>query len=636
MGIEKFFNTLKSSYKSKLITEYNFNNKKSTDILFFDFNSIIHKISSQVISDLNYLYKILLICNNYPSQKLIKFFNNKYNDYKSIFHLSIDFIHTPSGILQLINDIKNLDPNIIIIYRIIKSIEYYISNYSDLQFVYLSLDGVPTISKIMEQRHRRYIGEIINHQIFKKINTYNFPDKLSEEYPYDYVKYNQTKFSFKKLNISPGTTFMKQLVKSIKSHTFPINIQINDDTISGEGEYKIINYIRTYPNLFINKKITIYSPDSDMILLCSILNNEVDIIRYDQQQNQDYLLSTEIFKLLISEYITNKNKINQNVIDDVVFIFTIFGDDFLPKLEAIQVNNHYEKILDIYKKIYEEKYIIYSDDNIKKINFKQLQIFFNELQKLELPNLLSMFNIQKSNKYTLDKITPKEYTRKKNSSFNEDPLDEKIINNINKDIHDSNYLEEKYSVKFYLYPKNTFYNKYLINKDNAVKEYINGLSWIFEYYFNNNLNYNWYYPYQKSPFIEDIVEYLNKLSSMPIIEESYPLLLSPIEQAVYTSPIEITDLLSNKYQNMTKKFYKKYNLDNILNKIDSIQCNNSNYLSKCSLLHINHPIYKLSPIEFIKEFRTESTSKEFIKLVKYYEITNDPYFYDILKKKINN
>lgn len=75
-------------------------------------------------------------------------------------------------------------------------------------------------------------------------------------------------------------------------------------------------------------------------------------------------------------------------------------------------------------------------------------------------------------------------------------------------------------------------------------------------------------------------------------------------------------------------------MTNILSKLSSINCNNSNYLSKCSLLHINHPIYKLSPIEFIKEFRTESTSKEFIKLVKYYEITNDPYFYDILKKKI--
>ena len=41
--------------KEKLITSFK---KSSADILFFDFNSIIHKISSQTVSDLNYLYKI--------------------------------------------------------------------------------------------------------------------------------------------------------------------------------------------------------------------------------------------------------------------------------------------------------------------------------------------------------------------------------------------------------------------------------------------------------------------------------------------------------------------------------------------------------------------------------------------------
>jgi 5'-3' exonuclease len=635
MGVEKFFNTLVSSYKSKLITTFN---TTTADILFFDFNSIIHKISMQTVSDLNYLYKILLIALNYPSPKLISFFENKYKTYKDIFYLSIDFIHTPSGILQLINDLTNLDPNIIIIHQIIKSIEMYISNFSDLQFVYLSLDGVPTISKIMEQRHRRYIGEIINYQIIKKISNYKLPDKLSEEYPYDYVKYNKTKFSFLKLNISPGTTFMKQLVKSIKSHTFPVNVQINDDTISGEGEYKIINFIRTYQNLFLNKKITVYSPDSDMILLCSILPNDINIIRYDQQNNQDYVLSTEIFKLLITEYITGeKNTIKQEIINDIIFIFTIFGDDFLPRLEAIQVSNHYEKVMDIYKKIYKNNYIIYSENDEYKINLVVLKQFFTELKEIELPNLLQMFNLKNKNNLNLNlsNIKTIDYTRKKNSSFNNDPLDNNIINTLNKDIHNSNYLEEKYSVKFYLYPKNTFYNKYSIDKENSVKEYINGLSWIFNYYFNNKLNYSWYYPYSKAPFIEDISDYLDKLTTIPLIEESYPLLLSPIEQSIYTSPIEITSLLSKKYQNMTKVFYKKYNLTNILGKIDSIQCNNSNYLSKCSLMHINHPIYKLTPIEFIKEFRTDSTSKEFINLVKYYEITNDPFFYDILKKKLN-
>jgi len=627
MGVEKFFNTLVSSYKSKLITNFE---STTADILFFDFNSIIHKISAQIVSDINYLYKILLIASNYPSPKLINFFEKKYNSYKNIFHLSIDFIHTPSGIQQLINDLKKIDINMVIIYQIIKSIESYINKINNLQLVYISLDGVPTIGKIMEQRHRRYIGEIINYQIIKKINTYDFPDQLSDEYPYDYIEYNKTKFSFLKLNISPGTKFMKELVTSIKNHTFPVNIQINDDTISGEGEYKIIHFIKLYQNLFLNKKIIIYSPDADMILLSSILPLNINIIRYDQQQNQDLFLSTEIFKLLITEYIDNTKKlnINQNIINDIIFIFSIFGDDFLPRLESIQVNLHYEKVLDIYKKIYSntKSYII--QDN--KLNLFKLKEFFKLLQEIEVPNLLAMFN---SKEKVLTEIS---YSRKKESSFNKDPLDNKIINAFNKDIHDRNYLEEKYSSSYYLYPKDIFYKKHDMNPKDSANEYINGLLWIFNYYFNDELNYSWYYPYEKAPFIDDIYENLLSRDTLELTTKDIPLLFTPIEQAIYTSPIEITNLLTPKYQNMTKKFYKKYNLSNTLATINNIDCNNSNYLSKCSLLKIDHPIYKLSPIEFIKEFRTDSTSKEFIKLVKYYEITNDPFFYNIIQKKLNS
>jgi 5'-3' exonuclease len=633
MGVEKFFNKLVSSYKSKLITTFNTTNG---DILFFDFNSIIHKISSQVISDLNYLYKILLIASNYPSPKLINFFENKYKTYKDIFYLSIDFIYTPFGIQQLINDLKKIDINIIIIHQVIKAIEYYINKINGLQLVYISLDGVPSIGKIMEQRHRRYIGEIINYKINKKINTFNFPTELSEEYPFDYIQYNQTKFSFLKLNISPGTKFMKELVTSIKNHQFPVNLQINDDTISGEGEFKIIHFINIYKNLFLNKKIIIYSPDADMILLSSILELDINIIRYDQQQNQDLFLSTEIFKLLLTEYIDDnkKIKINQNIVNDIIFIFTIFGDDFLPRLEAIQVNLHYEKILNIYKNIYINNGYIIQDN---KLNLPNLIIFFKELKELEVPNLLSMFDKNKIIEEK-DKISETiSYIKMKKSSFNKDPLDNKIINDFNKDIHDSNYLEEKYSVTYYLYPKNIYYKKYEINQTNAVNEYINGLIWIFNYYFNNDLNYSWYYPYEKPPFIEDIYDGLLKLKSIDLsLKKDTPLLFTPIEQAIYTSPIEITNLLTPKYQNMTKKFYKKYDLSNILENLDTINCDNSNYLSKCSLLNIEHPIYKLSPKEFIKEFRSDSTSKEFIKLVKYYEITNDPYFYNIIEKKLNS
>jgi len=624
MGIEKFFNTLHSSYKSKLITPFT---NTTADILFFDFNSIIHKISAQTVSDLNYLYKILLISANYPSDKLTKYFINKYKNYQNIFYLSIDFLQTPTGISQLISDLKNIDINTVIIVQIIKHIEFYISTISKLQYVYISIDGVPSIGKIMEQRHRRYIGEIINYKNSKKILAFNFPNKLSEEYPYNYPSYYQTKFNFPKLNISPNTSFMHKLIKAIKNHNFPVPVQINDDSISGEGEFKIINFIRLYNDLFLDKKIIIYSPDSDMILLSSILPHDIHILRHDQQDNTDYIMSAEIFKRITTKYISNKNDINQSIINDVIFIFTIFGDDFLPKLECIQVNYHYDKILNIYKDIYQDGYII--QDN--QINLKQLKNFINELSKIELSLFNQTYNLKLTDINNFEKTS---YLRKKSSSFNDDPLDGKIINNVNKDIHDSNYLEEKYNVSFFIYPRNEYYKHYDMTPDSS-KEYITGLSWIFNYYFNNNLDYSWFYPYEKAPLIYDINKYIDTLNTLPSIKLDYPLLFTPIEQSIYTSPIDITSILSSKYQYSAEQFYKTLGskFKNILNDIGEVDCNNSNYLSKCSLLKINHPIYKLSPQEFIKKFRTYSSTNEFLKFVKYYEVTNDPYFYNILSKK---
>jgi len=623
MGIEKFFNTLLTSYKSKLIIPFT---KTSADILFFDFNSIIHKISAQTVSDLNYLYKILLIASKYPSQKLINYFINKYKNYESIFYLSIDFIHTPSGILQLIQDLKNIDINTVIIYQIIKQIEFYISQISELQLVYISLDGVPSIGKILEQRHRRYIGEIINHQNVKKINSYKYPVELSENYPYDYPAYYNTKFTFAKLNISPNTTFIKKLIKSIKNHTFPVSIQINDDNISGEGEFKIINFINIYSDIFLNKKIIIYSPDSDMILLSSILPHDIYILRYDQQENIDYIMSTEIFKKLLVKYIhslsqnttqdSNKDLYNENIVKDIIFIFTIFGDDFLPKLETINVKNNYDTILHVYQHIYQDGYIL--DKNT--IHISQLKKFFIELEK----------------KLNISNKTEESYLRKKKSSFNNDPLDGPIINNINKDLHNSNYLEDKYSVTFYTYPPKQYYEKYNMTAEQSAKEYITGFVWIYNYYFNGKLNYSWYYPYEKSPLLSDINNYLQSIQTIDEIKikDDYPLLLTPIEQAIYTSPIDITHVLSKKYRDITHDFYKTYNISNILDKIDKLDCNNSSYLSKCSLTFLTdiHPIYKLSPTEFIKLFRSQSSTNKFLKYVEYYKITNDPYFYDLIKK----
>jgi len=262
--------------------------------------------------------------------------------------------------------------------------------------------------------------------------------------------------------------------------------------------------------------------------------------------------------------------------------------------------------------------------NEDSINFQQLKIFFTKLEELEIPNLKKQFNITENIK-DIYSFPIKSYVRKKESTFNNDLIDGKIINELNKDIHNSNYLEDKHSIEYKLQiPK-----KY---DSNLSLEYIYGLQWIYNYYFLNKIDYSWYYPYEKSPFIHEINIYLSSIKELPEHNDNYPLIFTPIEQTVFTSPIDITSMLSSKYKYITNKFYNKYKITNILEKIQNTDCTSSNYLSKCSLKNIDHPIYKLSPKEFIKEFRTDKTTKEFLKYIKYYTLTNDPYFYSYISK----
>ena len=110
-----------------------------------------------------------------------------------------------------------------------------------LDLVYAALDGVPTFSKILEQKKRRFIGDFID----KLLSKYSLP------------------FTWSKNNISPGTIFMdkinkylnniKQLTKNKlvkkedlvlkpKDYEFFTRVKkfdYSDTNIEGEGEMKI-------------------------------------------------------------------------------------------------------------------------------------------------------------------------------------------------------------------------------------------------------------------------------------------------------------------------------------------------------------------------------------------------------------
>ncbi len=115
MGIEKFFSTINKNFQivSTIDLEKSDSDLVSCKYLFFDFNSIIHNVSSKLIGELN---------SKSSSKSNIKLDDIEYMIIKELN-------------LFIIKILEKLD-------------------LEKLEYVYAALDGVPSFSKILEQKKR--------------------------------------------------------------------------------------------------------------------------------------------------------------------------------------------------------------------------------------------------------------------------------------------------------------------------------------------------------------------------------------------------------------------------------------------------------------------------------------------------
>ena len=73
------------------------------------------------------------------------------------------------------------------------------------------------------------------------------------------------------------------------------------------------------------------------------------------------------------------------IIDEIVYIFTLFGDDFIPKTESINVGEDINFIIDNYLLTLKDKGNIITIKNKNyTINYENLYYFFNKISKMKL------------------------------------------------------------------------------------------------------------------------------------------------------------------------------------------------------------------------------------------------------------
>ena len=592
MGIPKLFMTInKNNITSNAIKE-NIKNKIEYEYFFIDYNSIVHTTSQKFIKQLNILL-LSYLGNNFKKslQNFNIIFNLKIKD-------EIDFDSYFSD--EMIEDI--------IIKLCVEEVNLLIKTYSKskIKLLYIAIDGVPSMGKMIEQRKRRYMNSVINgyknilkEKYKKDLKESEFPNKVNR------YLYEEKMKSFNKNNISPGTDFMKKLTKIFKNTKFNSYKYIlsSFDEI-GEGEKKILDYI--LENNLDN--CLVYSPDADMILLMCLLNNKnINILRHNQQTSKDEnvydLINIDLFKQNLYSYINLKID-REKFIKDIVFLSSIFGNDFIPKIESIDVHNNFQQLLDIYLETYKytkdylilfdkkytinidffiyflKKYLEYEEFNIKEKYMNETYRFykkFKSIYSLEYENVNNT-NFNDINKEFNDKLdrfikNPKIFvddnvfinqlkhltndTKLDNDKFikkislmqnknifrryswdkftftSKIPFHRNRLETMKKNGYNTNYDKELYSFINILDRYNNVFRKkkkYNITNDMVIN-YIEGIIWTFNYYFNktNNVS-NWYYKYDESVFVSDIYSY------------------------IYKNP----DTFKNIYNNL-----KKYDVDNI-------------------------------------------------------------------------
>jgi 5'-3' exonuclease len=338
MGVEKLFRTLKkvSDTAIKVADE-----KNDIDYFYIDFNSIIYNVFGQVEYELNsILYSIIYDDNNYEKIKS-----------KWLKTLNIDKID-----LLFFENIEEDKMDSIVITKIREYINYVITrfiNSENLKKIYIYADGIPSFAKMIEQKKRRYIGYIENKikaKLIEKLGDRSY-ENIEGKINYERKEYEYYKVELSRGKIIPYSKFMTNLLENLKKLD---KVEISGVDKFGEGERKIIwNIIR-------EKQVgnfMVHSPDGDVMLLCMLLNNSKRLFKIMRVEFRDIVMNYDIINCdelntFIYNYVNEKIRVDEtkkiNIINDIILLYTFFGNDFLPKIESLDISNNYLTIPEIY------------------------------------------------------------------------------------------------------------------------------------------------------------------------------------------------------------------------------------------------------------------------------------------------
>jgi 5'-3' exonuclease len=428
------------------------------------------------------------------------------------------------------------DETDLIIKNVFIKIDEYIGVIKPKNNLFIAFDGVAPVAKLNQQRERRY----------KSL----FQAKISRSI------YKDTKTDpWNTSAITPGTMFMGKLNERVKKYyNDPKKYELKRIIVStsanyGEGEHKIFDYIRRFPEQHNGDTTTIiYGLDADLIMLginhipvCKNIYlfretpHFIQSINSELEPNKEYILDLPELARIITLNMNNGEKLSTvqktNRVYDYIFMCFFLGNDFMPHFPSVNIRTGgVDKMLNAYKAV-----IGNTNDNLcngETISWKNVRKLIKFLADNEEENFKNEMKLRdKKEKYKLSDESPEDKYKKFDSIPGYERSLEKHINPFN-----TNWRTRYYDTLFH------------INREDEERikqiciNYLEGLEWTMKYYTVGCSDWRWSYHYNYPPLFSDLIHYVPYFDTEFIVKQS-PNPVNELVQLCYVLPKESLQLL---------------------------------------------------------------------------------------------
>lgn len=470
--------------------------------------------------------------------------NNLYLDCNSIIY---DAVHNIDFTKLVVSDIDT------IINSVCMKIDEYIFELKPDNIVYIAFDGVAPVAKLEQQRSRRY-KSLYQNNISKSIFKDAKPDP-----------WNTTA-------ITPGTAFMNKLNESIRrKYNEPKKYNIDSFVLSpsdkyGEGEHKLFDFIRQFPEKHKDKNTVIYGLDADLIMLSinhlPISQNIylfretphfIKSINSELEPDESYIIDipelAKIITLDMNNGVELTTEQQKNRVYDYIFLCFFLGNDFMPHFPSVNIRTGgVDKMLNAYKAT-----IGNTNENLtdgKKIYWKNVRKLVQHLANLEEDNIKMETKMRdRREKQELPNITPEEKFKKFDSIPQYERALEKHINPFK-----SNWQNRYYKCLFDIDIDE-------VRKKQICTNYLEGLEWTMKYYTTGCPDWRWCYNYNYPPLFSDLLHYIPVFDA-EFVPNKKPAPVTELVQLAYVLPKQSLHLLPEKlYESLVLKHNDWYKAD---------------------------------------------------------------------------